>query len=240
MAMWPSRSPIPITSVVAVTPSWGIGQSNVVPWQAAGIALPNDMEYFKKCTKETRDPVTKNIAVMGRRTWESIPPKRRPLVDRVNIVLSTTLPERVLDPEEFASTSWPSLLLEPQVMRSFDQLLDWASDDRVRQRLDKIVVVGGASLFEESYFHPWFRTLHLTLVDREFSCDTYLSTSLIKSVERRLNHPQTRQLESHTENGVSYRYAHYSLSVVHECNFMGALRIVEIDGAAEENPTDQS
>eukprot|EP01033_Poteriospumella_lacustris_P013388 gene13388-9587_t len=48
MAMWPSRSPIPITSVVAVTPSWGIGQSNLVPWQAAGIALPNDMEYFKK------------------------------------------------------------------------------------------------------------------------------------------------------------------------------------------------
>ena len=46
------------------------------------------MAYFKELTSRTVDPAKQNAVIMGRKTWESIPPKFRPLAGRLNIVLS--------------------------------------------------------------------------------------------------------------------------------------------------------
>ena len=46
------------------------------------------MAYFKELTVRTLDPAKQNAVIMGRRTWESIPQKFRPLAGRLNIVLS--------------------------------------------------------------------------------------------------------------------------------------------------------
>lgn len=53
-----------------------IGADNTMPWH-----LPEDLEHFKATTLGR--PV-----VMGRRTWESIPPRFRPLPGRRNIVVT--------------------------------------------------------------------------------------------------------------------------------------------------------
>ena len=54
-----------------------------LPWN-----LPGDLRYFKELTSRTTDPAKRNAVIMGRKTWESIPPKFRPLPGRVNVVLS--------------------------------------------------------------------------------------------------------------------------------------------------------
>lgn len=69
--------------VVAATRKLGIGKAGTMPWK-----LPGDMAYFKELTMRTADPAKQNAVVMGRKTWESIPPKFRPLPGRVNVVLS--------------------------------------------------------------------------------------------------------------------------------------------------------
>lgn len=46
------------------------------------------MAYFKELTTRTLDPGKQNAVIMGRKTWESIPQKFRPLAGRLNIVLS--------------------------------------------------------------------------------------------------------------------------------------------------------
>jgi hypothetical protein len=46
------------------------------------------MKYFKELTSRTSDPTKQNAVVMGRKTWESIPAKFRPLAGRINVVLS--------------------------------------------------------------------------------------------------------------------------------------------------------
>ena len=46
------------------------------------------MAYFKELTSRTADPAKQNAVIMGRKTWESIPPKFRPLAGRLNIVLT--------------------------------------------------------------------------------------------------------------------------------------------------------
>ena len=53
-----------------------IGKDNRLPWH-----LPEDLAHFKRTTLGC--PV-----IMGRKTWESLPPQFRPLPGRTNIVLS--------------------------------------------------------------------------------------------------------------------------------------------------------
>lgn len=68
--------------ILAATAKNGIGQGAQLPWR-----LPKEMAYFAKVTSDS--PAGKmNAVVMGRKTWESIPPKFRPLKGRMNIVIS--------------------------------------------------------------------------------------------------------------------------------------------------------
>ena len=53
-----------------------IGVNGDLPWK-----LKEDMNHFKETT-------TGHVCIMGRKTWESIPLKYRPLPDRVNVILS--------------------------------------------------------------------------------------------------------------------------------------------------------
>jgi len=53
-----------------------IGQHNTIPWH-----LPEDLAHFKRLTLGC--PV-----IMGRKTWDSLPARFRPLPGRLNIVLS--------------------------------------------------------------------------------------------------------------------------------------------------------
>jgi dihydrofolate reductase len=53
-----------------------IGDGSAIPWH-----LPEDMAHFRAITSGT-------TVVMGRRTWESLPPRFRPLPGRRNIVLT--------------------------------------------------------------------------------------------------------------------------------------------------------
>lgn len=53
-----------------------IGRDNALPWH-----LPEDLAHFKRTTLGS--PV-----IMGRKTWDSLPPRFRPLPGRQNIVLT--------------------------------------------------------------------------------------------------------------------------------------------------------
>ena len=71
-----------LTLIVAATVSNGIGQSSRLPWR-----LPQEISYFARVTSNAPEG-TKNAVIMGRKTWESIPAKFRPLKDRANVVIS--------------------------------------------------------------------------------------------------------------------------------------------------------
>ena len=53
-----------------------IGANNTLPWH-----LPEDLAHFKRHTLGC--PV-----IMGRKTWDSLPPKFRPLPGRLNVVVT--------------------------------------------------------------------------------------------------------------------------------------------------------
>ena len=65
-----------ISIVAAVARGGAIGRDNAIPWR-----IPDDARHFRAVTMG--HPV-----VMGRRTWDSLPDRFRPLPGRRNVVLS--------------------------------------------------------------------------------------------------------------------------------------------------------
>jgi dihydrofolate reductase len=65
-----------ITLVVAAADNGVIGQGGAIPWR-----LPEDLKRFKALTLG-------HTVVMGRKTWDSLPPKNRPLQGRRNLVVT--------------------------------------------------------------------------------------------------------------------------------------------------------
>jgi len=63
-----------LTLIAAVASNGVIGVRNRLPWH-----LPADLRHFKALT-------TGRTVIMGRKTWESLPDKFRPLPGRQNIV----------------------------------------------------------------------------------------------------------------------------------------------------------
>ena len=77
-----------LSLIVAHDSKYGIGKNNKLPWK-----LSKELKYFKYIT--TKPPhrhlpidCSLNAVIMGRKTWESIPSKFKPLPERLNIILS--------------------------------------------------------------------------------------------------------------------------------------------------------
>ena len=65
-----------VVIIAAVANNRVIGKDNSLIW-----SIPEDMAHFKALTAG-------HVVVMGRKTWESLPPRFRPLPGRRNIVIS--------------------------------------------------------------------------------------------------------------------------------------------------------
>ena len=61
----------------------GIGSNGNLPWR-----LRSEMQHFTRMTKKTSNENLQNAVLMGRKTWESIPTKFRPLPNRFNVIVT--------------------------------------------------------------------------------------------------------------------------------------------------------
>lgn len=167
--------------VVACESHRGIGRNNSLPWPR----LPRDVQFFRDLTIKTTDPGKRNTVVMGRKTWQSIPPKFRPLPKRLNIVLSRNstlpVPEGVL------------------LANNLDQALSFfVADDK----LENCFIIGGANLYEQAIIHKDCDLLYLTDIHQPFECDSFFPA---------FDHlfDLIAQSENHQEGGIDYCFKTY-------------------------------
>ncbi|GMF09875.1 unnamed protein product [Phytophthora lilii] len=66
----------------AVEETGGIGLRQQIPWH-----LPSDLKQFHAVTTASIDAGVQHAVIMGRKTWESLPTKVRPMPKRYNVVL---------------------------------------------------------------------------------------------------------------------------------------------------------
>lgn len=141
-----------VTLVAAVAANRTIGKDGQLVWRNK-----EDMARFKELT-------TGKVVIMGRKTWESIPSKFRPLPDRVNVVV-TRNPDYTLPDNVMSATS--------------------IEDALYRYRANDIMVIGGAEIYAASIGKA--DCLELTEVAAELDGDTFfpeVDTSIWKETAR--------------------------------------------------------
>ena len=180
--------------MVAATRDGGIGRAGALPWR-----LSKDMAYFKKLTTETVDKDAVNAVVMGRKTWESIPGKFRPLPGRLNIVLSRsgTLAEANDENNNGAETLPEGVLVRKSIEDALNAIS--ANDKKV----EKTFVIGGAQIYEEALKSEKCEAVHLTEVEGEFECDAFIPK--IDATKYKL-YGQSKPI---TEKDVRYQFLTY-------------------------------
>jgi dihydrofolate reductase len=129
---------VKVSLVAAVARGGVIGLRGGLPWR-----LPEDARHFRKLTMG-------HAVVMGRRTWDSLPDRFRPLPGRRNVVVTR-------------NPSWAGEGAERA--GSLDDALQLLGD------APHVFVIGGGKLYAEAL--PLADELHVTEIDAEFAGDTF-------------------------------------------------------------------
>lgn len=165
-----------------------IGNAGDMPWH-----LPEDLAHFRELTRGR--PV-----VMGRKTWESLPGRFRPLPGRCNVVI-TSDPSRAEKLEEEGARSATSL--EEALAISAEQ--DAAGSTRT-DAAGPIWVIGGARLFSEVLNKGLATLASVTQIDLSIDGDTV--TPQLPPVFTRVSaDPESGWHTS--ETGLGYRFERY-------------------------------
>lgn len=133
-----------INIILACDENWCIGNSkkNGLPWH-----IKEDLQLFARLTKES-------VCIMGRKTWESIPIKYRPLQRRVNVIVSS-------------NREW---LNEQE--KNYDKVIGLSSLDDLplltyKHPFKEVFIIGGASIYETVL------QSHIDIVDRVYISHIY-------------------------------------------------------------------
>jgi len=141
-----------IAHIAAISKNNCIGQDNALPWH-----LPEDLQHFKNLTNG-------RVVLMGRKTWESLPAKFRPLPNRKNIIITRQTDYSVPDGVE--------------VYQNIDEALD-------ARREKDIMIIGGAQIYKQTMSKA--DTLYITQVKQTVAGDAYypeINPDIWKEVER--------------------------------------------------------
>ncbi|KND95266.1 Dihydrofolate reductase [Tolypocladium ophioglossoides CBS 100239] len=115
-------------------------------------------------------PGAVNAVIMGRKTWDSIPPKFRPLKDRLNIVITRSATTAAASPPSASSSPG-----EPVRVPSLEHALQCA---QAHGAVGRVFVVGGAQVYDAALRLSAARRVLLTSIRREFECDTFFPLDL--------------------------------------------------------------
>lgn len=129
-----------ISLIAAHTANRVIGKNNTLPWH-----LPDDMKYFMQTT-------SKHPVIMGRKNYDSIPEKFRPLPNRQNIIVTRQAGFRA-----------PGCDVVHSLSDAFSRAESYAAQETF--------VIGGAEIYQQALPHA--HRLYLTEIHTELDGDTF-------------------------------------------------------------------
>lgn len=161
-----------LTLIVAATKDLGIGRDGGLPWPQ----LKQEMGYFARVTKRSPPNQQKamNAVIMGRKTWDSIPRKFRPLKGRLNVVISRSL-------KQDTSPSNPEGPLIVSGIEEALEALDKAAENTSEgpQAIGEVFIIGGSSVYDSAFKLSQTQRVLLTKIERpDYKCDTFFPLDL--------------------------------------------------------------
>ncbi len=129
-----------ISIIVAVAKNNVIGKDNSLIWH-----LPADMKYFK-------DKTSGHCVITGRKNYESIPEKFRPLPNRTNIVITRKV--------NYAA---PEAIIAGSINEAITKAMEISDKE--------IFIIGGAEIYKQCF--PLVDKLYITQINYTFDGDAY-------------------------------------------------------------------
>ncbi|NLK73018.1 MAG: dihydrofolate reductase [Clostridiales bacterium] len=157
-------------AIVAVDKNWAIGCKGQLLDH-----IPEDLKYFKTMTFE-------KVVVMGRETFESLP-GRKPLKDRINIVLTTR--------KDFSET-------DVVVCHSSDELFEKLNS----YPKEDIFIIGGEAVYTQLL--PFCTEAYITKINKEYEADKYFP-----NLDRNESWEQVSSSEAHYHNDIEFFFTKY-------------------------------
>ena len=158
----------------------GIGRDGELAWQ-----LPSDMAYFKEKTSTTIDPKKKNAVLMGRKTYESIPKKFRPLPKRLNIILTKN-----------TSIQFPDCLIQQSIESAITTI-----QNRLPE-IETLFIIGGGQIYKETLTKKICSKLWITHLFSDFNCTTtFPKIPKIYSIKN--------ESKTESENNIKFKFVEY-------------------------------
>jgi dihydrofolate reductase len=147
--------------IVAMDIDRGIGKNNDLMWH-----LPSDMRFFKETTSG-------HVVVMGRKNYESIPEKYRPLPNRENVVL-TRNQSYVAD--------------DCTIFHSLEECLNYYESEEERT----IFIIGGGEIYRQALEIDVIDEMYISHVNHSYGADTFFPEFDLKkwTVESILEQPK--------------------------------------------------
>ncbi len=144
-----------ISIIAAIGKNRELGKDNKLLWN-----LKSDMKHFKDLTEG-------HVVIMGRKTYESLPEKFKPLPNRINIVVSRKSNE-TNETNKSNLTYWVNSI--EAAFAKASSFVKTTEDKSASRR--EIFIIGGASIYEQGI--KYADKLYLTLVDRAYpDADTF-------------------------------------------------------------------
>jgi len=156
-----------VSLIVAMDLDRGIGKNNDLMWH-----LPSDMRFFKETTSG-------HVVVMGRKNYESIPEKYRPLPNRENVVLTRN----------------QSYLADHcTVFHSLEECLNHYASEEERT----IFIIGGGEIYRQALEMDSVDEMYISHVNHSYGADTFFPEFDLKqwSVESILEQPKDDRHEA--------------------------------------------
>lgn len=187
--------------VAALTPELGIGINGKLPWR-----LKQEIKYFRDVTSKTTSSGNINAVVMGRRTWESIPAKFRPLSNRLNVVLTRQKQE--------GESSDDDVIYSSSLEEAFKSL------EQYPKNIEKVFIIGGADVYNQCIIADKVKHILLTEIrsTTPIEMDTWLNFPIHASNSPWLKQPHEElegftgikaAREDITEGDFRYRYTYW-------------------------------
>jgi dihydrofolate reductase len=167
--------------ILACDSNYGIGiQNKLPPWK-----LKDDMDRFKTLTIGDG----KNIVVMGKNTYASL---KRPLPNRINIVVSTSLYDKYNVDEDSKFINKSGFIM----CSNFYSALEYANLIKfINHDSGTIWIIGGAHLYEyvlqetsraillgTNEILP-IENIYVTKINKNYDCDVFLKSNTISFIE---------------------------------------------------------
>lgn len=130
-----------ISAIAAVSENGIIGHDSDLPWH-----LPNDMQFFKRTTLG-------HHVITGRKNYETIPVKYRPLKNRINIVVTRN--------KNYTAEG-------AIVAHSLDAAIKLAH----KAGEEEVFIIGGGQIYKEALENELVNRLYITEVHAQVEGDT--------------------------------------------------------------------